>query len=58
MTKLDETNKPGKILGLVDDAKLPLKYVTTGQAVPQSLMVDVAQAVIKRLPLATGEARE
>ncbi|MCH7858166.1 MAG: hypothetical protein IID14_00530 [Candidatus Marinimicrobia bacterium] len=57
VTKLDETNKPGKILGLVDDAKLPLKYVTTGQAVPQSLMVDVAQAVIKRLPLATGEAR-
>ncbi len=56
VTKLDETNKPGKLLGLVDDAKLPLKYVSTGQAVPQSLEVDVAQAVIKRLPIATGKA--
>lgn len=56
VTKLDETNKPGKLLGLVDDAKLPLKYVTTGQEVPQSLELDVAQAVIKRLPLSIGEA--
>ncbi|GAH70573.1 unnamed protein product, partial [marine sediment metagenome] len=27
VTKLDETSKPGKVLGLVDDSSLPLKYV-------------------------------
>lgn len=56
VTKLDETNKPGKLLGLVDDAKLPLRYITTGRAVPQSLEVEVAQAVLKQLPLAAGDA--
>ncbi|MFB0515247.1 MAG: hypothetical protein ACETWG_01435 [Candidatus Neomarinimicrobiota bacterium] len=55
VTKLDETSKPGKVLGLADDPNLPLKYVTTGQAVPQSLALNVRQAIIKRLPLATGE---
>jgi len=51
VTKLDETSKPGKVLGLVDDNGLPLKYVTAGRAVPHSLAVDVGPAVIKRLPL-------
>ena len=51
VTKLDETSKPGKVLGLVDDSSLPLKYVTAGRAVPHSLAVDVGPAVIKRLPL-------
>lgn len=55
VTKLDETGKPGKVLGLVDDPHLPLKYVTTGQAVPRSLAVKVGPAVIKRLPLSTGK---
>ncbi len=54
VTKLDETGKPGKVLGLVDDPHLPLKYVTTGQAVPRSLAVKVGPAIIKRLPLSTG----
>ena len=51
VTKLDETSKPGKVLGLVGDSSLPLKYVTAGRAVPHSLAVDVGPAVIKRLPL-------
>ena len=51
MTKLDETSRPGKILGLIDDAYPPLRYVSTGQSVPQSLALDVARAVMERLPL-------
>lgn len=54
VTKLDETSKPGKVLGLVDDSSLPLKYVTAGRAVPHSLAVDVGPAVLKRLPLTTA----
>ena len=53
VTKLDETSKPGKVLGLVDDNGLPLKYVTAGRAVPQSLAINVGPAVLKRLPLTT-----
>ncbi len=53
VTKLDETSKPGKVLGLVDDNGLPLKYVTAGRAVPQSLAVKVGPAVLKWLPLTT-----
>ncbi len=54
VTKLDETVKPGKILGLVIDQDLPLKYVTTGRAVPDSLAVNIGPAVVKRLPLTVG----
>ncbi|UCH63653.1 MAG: hypothetical protein JSU77_04190 [Fidelibacterota bacterium] len=53
ITKLDETSKPGKVLGLVDDNGLPVRYVTAGRAVPQSLAVEVGSAVLKRLPLTT-----
>jgi len=53
VTKLDETSKPGKVLGLVDDNGLPLRYVTAGRAVPQSLAIEVGPAVLKRLPLTT-----
>ncbi|MEE9163041.1 MAG: hypothetical protein V3U35_08760 [Candidatus Neomarinimicrobiota bacterium] len=56
ITKLDETGKPGKILGMIDDTQPPLRYVTTGQAVPQSLAVNVGRAVIERLPLEAGGA--
>ncbi|UCH09888.1 MAG: hypothetical protein JSU61_11835 [Fidelibacterota bacterium] len=52
VTKLDETSKPGKVLALADDPELPMKYVTTGQAVPQSLSIRIPPAVINRLPLA------
>lgn len=51
ITKLDETSKPGKVLGLADEPHLPLKYVTAGQAVPQSLAMNVGPALLKRLPL-------
>ncbi|MFC1484280.1 hypothetical protein ACFL5M_03485 [Candidatus Neomarinimicrobiota bacterium] len=54
ITKLDETSKPGKVLAFADNPELPLKYVTTGQAVPDSLQIQVGRAVIKRLPLAMG----
>jgi flagellar biosynthesis protein FlhF len=53
VTKLDETNKPGKLLGLVDDPELPIRYVSIGQKVPHSLVVDVARVVIGRLPFLT-----
>jgi flagellar biosynthesis protein FlhF len=53
ITKLDETSKPGKVLALADDPELPMKFVTTGQAVPQSLSIRIPPAVINRLPLAT-----
>ena len=56
ITKLDETGKPGKILGMIDDTQPPLRYVTTGQAVPKSLAVNVGRAVIERLPLEAGGA--
>lgn len=51
VTKLDETSKPGKILGLIDDPQLSLKYISNGQEVPNSLELNIGQAVIKRLPL-------
>jgi len=57
MTKLDETSRPGKVLGLADDPRLPLKYISTGQEVPQSLEIRVAEAIIKQLPIA-GNVKE
>jgi len=51
VTKMDETSKPGKIMGLIDDPQLPLKYISNGQEVPNSLELNIGQAVIKRLPL-------
>ncbi len=54
ITKMDETSRPGKILGLADDPKLPLKYISNGQAVPQSLATDVGEAIIKQLPFTSG----
>ena len=53
ITKLDETSKPGKVLALADDPELPMKYVTAGQAVPQSLSNRIPPVVINRLPLVT-----
>ncbi|MCH8023106.1 MAG: hypothetical protein IIB43_00190 [Candidatus Marinimicrobia bacterium] len=55
VTKLDETSRPGKVLGLADDPKLPLKYISNGQAVPQSLATQVGEAIIKQLPLTGGK---
>ncbi len=55
VTKLDETSRPGKVLGLADDPKLPLKYISNGQAVPQSLAIKVGEAIIKQLPLTNGK---
>lgn len=52
MTKIDETSRPGKVLGLADDPRLPLKYISNGQAVPQSLEIQVGEAIIKQLPIA------
>ncbi|MEE9466674.1 MAG: hypothetical protein V3W14_13985 [Candidatus Neomarinimicrobiota bacterium] len=54
MTKLDETSRPGKVLGLADDPRLPLKYISTGQEVPQSLEIRVGEAIIKQLPVASS----
>ncbi len=55
ITKMDETSRPGKVLGLADDPKLPLKYISNGQAVPQSLATAVGEAIIKQLPLTSGK---
>ncbi len=55
VTKMDETSRPGKVLGLADDPKLPLKYISNGQAVPQSLAIQVGEAIIKQLPLTSGK---
>lgn len=52
VTKLDETSRPGKVLGLADSKRLVLKYITQGQAIPQSLSMDVGQSIINHLPLA------
>ncbi len=54
MTKIDETSRPGKVLGLADDPRLPLKYISNGQAVPQSLEIQVGEAIIKQLPIASN----
>ena len=51
MTKLDETSKPGKLIGAADDPQLPLLYLTQGREVPGSLALDPGTAVIRRLPL-------
>lgn len=51
ITKLDETSKPGKVLGLVDDSQMPLMYVTNGQAIPHSLQTDPGKAIVECLPL-------
>ncbi len=51
ITKLDETSKPGKVLGLVDDPQMPLMYVTNGQAIPHSLQIDPGKAIVECLPL-------
>ena len=56
ITKLDETSKPGKVLGLMDETYPAVNYVTTGQSVPDSLALDVGQAIIERLPLLFGGA--
>lgn len=53
LTKLDETSKPGKILGVSDDPQLPIRYISEGHAIPNSLVFNFGEAVIKRLPLTT-----
>lgn len=55
ITKLDETSKPGKIIGAADDPQLPLLYVSDGRAVPKSLILNPGAAILKRLPLSTGQ---
>ncbi len=51
ITKLDETSKPGKVIGAADDPHLPLIYLSQGREVPGSLALDPGAAVIRRLPL-------
>jgi flagellar biosynthesis protein FlhF len=55
ITKLDETSQPGKVLAFADNPDLPLRYVTTGQEVPDSLQIHVGRAILKRLPLTPGK---
>ncbi|MCH8328575.1 MAG: hypothetical protein IID15_08660 [Candidatus Marinimicrobia bacterium] len=54
ITKLDETSKPGKIIGAADDPALPLMYVSDGRAIPKSLILNPGAAILKRLPLTIG----
>ena len=54
ITKLDETSKPGKVIGAADDPQLPLMYVSDGRAIPKSLILNPGAAVLKRLPLTIG----
>ena len=37
LTKLDETGRPGKILSIIEEIDLPLKYITAGQSVPKDI---------------------
>ena len=39
LTKLDEANSIGEALGLVVENKVPVTYITDGQAIPQDLAV-------------------
>ena len=39
LTKLDEAVTLGPVLNLLDSAKIPLAYVTTGQEVPDQIEV-------------------
>ena len=37
LTKIDETNRPGKAIAMVEEAGVPLSYISTGQGVPDDL---------------------
>ncbi|MBE0447942.1 MAG: flagellar biosynthesis protein FlhF [Actinobacteria bacterium] len=42
-TKLDETNTPGSMLNIVNEMKVPVSYLTTGQNVPEDIKVAESQ---------------
>lgn len=37
LTKIDETNRPGKAIAMAEEAGVPLSYISTGQGVPDDL---------------------
>ena len=45
LTKLDETGRPGKILSIVEEINLPIKYLTDGQSVPNDIEVATAELI-------------
>jgi flagellar biosynthesis protein FlhF len=51
ITKLDETSSYGSILNIIDYAKKPLSFVTTGQSVPDDIKVltpsEVSSMILK-----------
>ncbi len=49
LTKLDETEMIGNIIGLLEQVDLPVIYVTTGQRVPQDLVPMSAGLFLRRL---------
>ena len=45
ITKLDETSTYGSILNILDSAKKPLSFVTTGQSVPDDIKTLTAEEI-------------
>lgn len=48
-TKLDETNKLGNILNIVNTSRMPVSFFTTGQSVPDDIELVKAPRFIQRL---------
>jgi flagellar biosynthesis protein FlhF len=58
LTKLDETECHGPLLGLPVVSRLPLSYLTTGQNVPDDIEEATPEAVARYLSAGLGGARE
>lgn len=49
MTKWDETSRPGGALEIIEETKLPLAYLGTGQRIPEDLVPATPNAVAVRI---------
>ncbi|WP_456401268.1 flagellar biosynthesis protein FlhF [Persephonella sp.] len=48
-TKIDETSKPGLLLNLPVETKIPVSYISTGQRVPEDIKVLKPQSIVTYL---------
>ena len=49
ITKFDETSYVGNLFSVMAEKKIPVTYVTTGQAVPQDFVQADAEMFLKKL---------
>ncbi len=47
ITKLDETNSYGALLSIMKYCKTPIRFVTTGQNVPEDIKIPTKDKVLK-----------